>query len=116
MSSYTIYHNPRCGKSREALALLEEKNATIDVINYINEPLTFDQLRDVLDILDIPAEDLIRKNEAVWKDLFADKELSEEEFIYAMIEHPKLMQRPIVVKGDKAVIARPASEIEQLDK
>lgn len=116
MSTYTIYHNPRCKKSREALAVLEEKKASIDVANYINDPLTFDQLSAVLDVLDINADDLIRKTESVWKETFADKELSEEELIYAMIEYPQLMQRPIVVKGDNAVIARPASEIDLLDK
>ncbi len=116
MSYYTIYHNPRCKKSREALAFLEDKNATIDIVNYINEPLTFDQLSDVLEALDIPADNLIRKNETVWKDTFADKELSHEELVFAMIEYPQLMQRPIVVKENRAVIARPASEIDLLDK
>ncbi len=110
----TVYHNPRCAKSREALAYLDERKITYEVVNYINEPLTFDQLNDVIDALNIDVASLVRKNEATWKTLFADKELEDDELIFAMIEHPKLMQRPIVLAGDKAVIARPSSKIDDI--
>lgn len=109
-----VYHNPRCGKSREALAYLDEKGQAYEVVEYMKTPITPDELTEVIDALDIDAEDLIRKNEAEWKDNFQDLELTEEEYILAMIEYPKLMQRPIVLKGEKAVIGRPKEEIDKL--
>jgi arsenate reductase len=114
MAKYHIYHNPRCSKSREALKELEAMEVEFEVIQYLNEPITFEQMTDLLEKLDISAEELVRKNESVWKESFADKELDEEEIIFAMIEFPKLIQRPIVVKGEKAVIARPKEEIKKL--
>ncbi len=109
-----VYHNPRCGKSREALKYLDEKGLEYEVVEYMKEPLTAGQLEGVLEQLDMNADELIRTNEAIWKEEFKGKELDDEELILAMIEHPKLMQRPIVVKGNKAVVARPAEEIENL--
>lgn len=114
MSIFTVFHNPRCAKSRDALAYLDEKKIEYSVVNYLNTPLTFEELNTVIDALDVSAESLIRKNEAEWKTHFADKELEEDELIFAMIEYPKLMQRPIVSNGEHAVIARPASEIDRL--
>lgn len=109
-----VYHNPRCGKSREALKYLDEKGLEYEVVEYMKEPLTAGQLEGILEQLDMNADELIRTNEAIWKEEFKGKELDDEELILAMIEHPKLMQRPIVVKGNKAVVARPAEEIENL--
>lgn len=109
-----VYHNPRCTKSREALAYLDEKGLEYEVVEYMKEPLTPMDLESVLEALDMSAEDLIRTNESVWKDDFKGKELDEDELILAMIEHPKLMQRPIVLNSGKAVVARPAEEIEKV--
>jgi arsenate reductase len=105
------YHNPRCKKSREGLQLLEEKGHQPEVILYMTEPISPMDLEDILVKLNIDAEDLIRSKEAVWKEEFKDKELSEDELILAMIEYPQLMERPILVNGDKAVIGRPTENL-----
>ena len=106
-----IYHNPRCRKSREALQLLEQKEIEHRVILYLEQPITASDLKVLLNKLDIKAEAMIRKNEAVWKEQFKGQSLSEEDLIRAMIENPKLIERPIVVNGNKAVIARPTENI-----
>ena len=109
----TIYHNPRCQKSREALALLEEKGVEYKTRLYLNdqESMSAAEFQDVLDALDMDAIDLVRKNESVWKEEYKTLELDEDEVILAMIEHPKLMERPIVMNGDRAVVARPAEKL-----
>ena len=106
-----IYHNPRCTKSRQALQLLEEKGVAHQVVKYMDEPLTPNEMKNVLRHLDMPAADLIRRNEQIWKDEFRDKEMEEEELILAMIEYPKLMERPIVDNGDRAVVGRPTEKV-----
>ncbi|MDA9792473.1 arsenate reductase (glutaredoxin) [Schleiferiaceae bacterium] len=109
----TIYHNPRCQKSREALALLEEKGVQYSIRLYLNdeESMSAAEFEDVLDALDMDAIDLVRKNESVWKEEYRDLELGEDEIILAMIENPRLMERPIIMNGDKAVVARPAEKL-----
>mgnify|MGYP003966704869 FL=1 len=109
----TIYHNPRCQKSREALALLEEKGVQYSIRLYLNdeESMSAAEFEDVLDALDMDAIDLVRKNESVWKEEYRDLELGEDEIILTMIENPRLMERPIIVNGDKAVVARPAEKL-----
>lgn len=109
-----VYHNPRCTKSREALARLDEKGVEYEVVEYMKEPLTQDELESVLEILDISAEELIRTNEDIWKSEFKGKELDEDELVLAMIEYPKLMQRPIVINGTKGVIARPTEKLDEV--
>lgn len=106
-----IYHNPRCSKSREALQFLESKNLEHEVINYIDNPLTEEELSDILDMLGMDPFELIRTNEQVWKTEFAELEMDDDEYILLMIEYPSLMQRPIVVNEDQAVVARPADRI-----
>jgi arsenate reductase len=112
----TVYHNPRCRKSREALAYLDEKGAQYNVRLYMNdeESMTAAELEEVLDALDMDALELVRTNEALWKEEYKHLELDEEEIILAMIEHPRLMERPIIVKGSKAVVARPAEKAEEV--
>ena len=112
----TIYHNPRCRKSREALAILEERGIEHLVRLYLNdeESMSAAEFQDVLDALDMDAIDLVRKNESVWKEEYRDLELGEDEIILAMIENPRLMERPIIVNGDKAVVARPAEKVEEV--
>ena len=109
-----IYHNPRCSKSREGLGILQTAKVDFEIIDYIKNPLSFEDLKEVLEKLDIPAIDLVRKNETVWKENFKGKTLSEAEVIEAMVTYPKLIERPIVVKGNSAVIGRPPEQIKSL--
>lgn len=109
-----IYHNPRCRKSREGLAILQDAKIEPEIIDYIKNPISFAELDDILRKLDIPAIDLVRKNEAIWKENFKSKELSEKEVIEAMVSFPKLIERPIVVHKEAAVIGRPPEKIKEL--
>ena len=109
-----FYHNARCTKSREALQLLQEKNISPEIVEYMKEPLTPAEIEEILDKLDMDAIDLVRKKEKVWKEEFADKELTEDEVILAMIEYPQLMERPILVNGDKAKVGRPPEDILEI--
>ncbi len=109
-----VFHNNRCTKSREALKYLEDKGLEYEVIYYMDDPLNYDELSAILEMMDVDAIELVRTNEAEWKENFADKELDDDELIFAMIEFPKLMQRPIVVNGEKAVVARPTEKIDEV--
>lgn len=109
-----IYHNPRCRKSREGLAFLQEKGHTFEEVRYLDTPFTQDELRAVIEKLGIAPVELVRKTEAIWKENFKGKELSDVEIIEAMVENPKLIERPIVVNGNKAVVARPAEKIDEI--
>ena len=111
-----IYHNPRCSKSRDSFNLLKEKGVDFETIEYLKKPLSKAELQDLLKKLNLIAEALIRKGEAVYKDNFKGKELTEQQWIDAMIKYPKLIERPIVVKGDKAVIGRPIENVIELLK
>lgn len=103
----TIYHNPRCSKSREGLALLEESGEKFEVVKYLEEPINEKELNTIISKLGIKPIDLIRTNESIWKSDYKDKELSDEQIIKAMVKNPKLIERPIVVNNNKAVIGRP---------
>lgn len=109
-----IYHNPRCKKSREGLEILEKSGKEFEVKKYLEEVPTKEELRQVLKYLGIPAENLVRKSESVWKEKFKNRNLTEEEVLDAMIQNPKLIERPIVIKDDSAVIGRPSENIENL--
>lgn len=109
-----IYHNPRCTKSRQGLALLEEAKVTFETIKYLDTPVTKAELEEIIAKLNITPIQLVRKNEAIWKEQFKGKELSDDAIIDAMIEFPKLMERPIVVNGDKAAIGRPTENIAKI--
>jgi arsenate reductase len=109
-----IYHNPRCSKSREALQLLVEKGLEHEVINYMDNPLTEEELTDLLDSLGMDAFELIRTNEQIWKNEFADMEMDDTELILLMIEFPQLMERPIIWNDDRAVVARPAAKMDEV--
>ncbi len=110
----TIYHNPRCRKSRAGLAYLESKGVDFTIRNYFKEPLSAEELKDVLKKLGLPAREMIRTQEAEYKSLYKGKELSEEEWVQAIIDHPKLLKRPVVVKDDKAVWADPPENMDIL--
>ncbi|MFT6865352.1 MAG: arsenate reductase [Cyclobacteriaceae bacterium] len=107
----TIYHNPRCMKSRETLSLLEAKGEKITIVEYLKEPPTKEELKKIIKMLGINAADLIRKGEPDFKDHFKGKEMTDEEWIEAMLQFPKLMERPIVINGEKAAIGRPPQQV-----
>jgi arsenate reductase len=107
----TIYHNPRCSKSRQALALLEEKGINADIRLYLNDPLTAPELKALLGKLKVPAHDLLRSKEAEYKEAGLSKEATEAQIIAAIINAPKLLERPIVETDKGARIGRPTEAI-----
>ncbi|KAA2217336.1 arsenate reductase (glutaredoxin) [Maribacter flavus] len=109
-----IYHNPRCRKSREGLEILENSGKEFEVVKYLEDVPSKEELRQVLQCLGISAENLVRKNETIWKENYRNRLLTEEEILDAMIENPKLIERPIVIKNNTAVIGRPPENIKTL--
>jgi arsenate reductase len=114
MSDITIYHNPRCGKSRAALALIQGHGVEPCIIEYLKNPPSAAELKSILGQLGIRAEALVRKGEDVFKSTYAGRTLSETEWIEAMIQNPVLIERPIVVRDGRAVIGRPPENVRQL--
>lgn len=111
----TLYHNPRCSKSREALALLEAQGQTPEIHLYLETPPSTKELKSIIAKLGISPRELLRKSEDLYKSLkLADPELSDRNLVKAMIENPKLIERPIAVLGDKAVIGRPPERVLEL--
>ncbi|MCK9481572.1 MAG: arsenate reductase (glutaredoxin) [Bacteroidia bacterium] len=111
---YIIYHNPRCSKSRESLCYLQEKGVEIEIKEYLKDAPDIQELTELLAMLKIPAIDLIRKNEPIFKEKYADKQYSNEQWIKVMHENPILIERPIVIKGNKAEIGRPLQKVIDL--
>ncbi len=111
-----IYHNTRCSKSRDSYNLLTEKGIDFETIEYLKTPLNKKEIKALLVKLNMPAKDLIRKGEADYKENFKGRELSETQWINAMAQFPKLIERPIIVKGNKAVIGRPIEKVIELLK
>jgi len=109
-----IYHNPRCSKSRQGLAILEASKLNFEIIKYLETPISKEELTEIVKLLAISPIDLVRKNEAIWKENFKGKELSDAEIITAMVTHPKLIERPIVINNGKAVIGRPPEIIKSI--
>ena len=109
-----IYHNPRCNKSRQTLALLQENGVEPDVVLYLDNIITASELRGLLSKLGISPMQLVRKGEAVWKEKYKGKALSDDQVIEAMIANPKLIERPIVVKDQSAVLGRPPENVLKL--
>lgn len=115
MTDLTLYHNPRCSKSRGALELLESRGLTPTVVRYLDEPLDAAQIQGLLKKLGLSARQILRTGEDEYKALnLADATLSEAQLIAAIAAHPKLMERPILAVGDKAVIGRPPEQILEL--
>ncbi len=109
-----IYHNPRCMKSREGLAILEASGKPFQIIKYMDEPLSSYALEQIIELLEIQPIDLVRTNEMIWKESYKNRKLTNGEIIKAMAMHPKLIQRPIVINGKKAIIGRPPLNIKSI--
>ncbi|VXC95792.1 arsenate reductase (glutaredoxin) [Serratia oryzae] len=116
MKNVTIYHNPRCSKSRETLALLEQQGITPKVVLYLETPPSVDELKKLLKELGFhSARELMRQKEEIYKELkLANENLSEEQLLQAMVANPKLIERPIVVKGSRARIGRPPEQVLEI--
>ena len=106
-----IYHNPRCRKSRETLALLVQNGTEPEIIEYLKTPLDRTEIQELLMMLKMTAEQLVRKEEKIYKELYRGKDLTEEEYIGLLCKHPILIQRPIIVKDNMAVVGRPPINI-----
>ena len=112
MSQFTIYHNPRCSKSRQTLQLLEDNNIQPEIVLYLEKPLEAGEINQLLNKLGMEARGLLRKGEDAYKENnLADKELTDAQLVAAMEAHPKLIERPIVVKGFSAVLGRPPENV-----
>ena len=109
-----IYHNNRCQKSRLGVKLLEKMGCNFEIVNYLINPITKKTLKTIIKALDMQPIDLVRTNEALWKSEFKGKTLSDDEIINAMLSYPKLIERPIVTNGNKAVVGRPTERIQEI--
>jgi len=117
MSQYRIYHNPRCSKSRQTLSMLEEKGIKPEVVLYMDSPPSTTQLEQLIQQLGITARELLRRGEDEYRELnLAEPSLTESQLIDAMATHPKLIERPIVIKGSRAVLGRPPENVLALIK
>jgi arsenate reductase (glutaredoxin) len=114
MSDFTIYHNPKCTKSRATLVLLQQRGIELRIIEYLKAPPTVDELKAIIGKLGIKAEQLVRKGEDVYKAKYAGKTLTDAQWIAAMVKDPVLIERPIVVSASRAVIGRPPENVESL--
>lgn len=112
--SITLYHNPRCSKSRQALALLEEHGAEVILRHYLDEPLNENELRDLMSRLDADGERLVRTQEPEWQEVEEDNLEDQEQVIRAIVAHPKLLERPIADDGKRAIIGRPPEDVLSL--
>lgn len=110
----TIYHNPRCGKSRDCLAFIQNSNLEYEVIKYLETPFSKDELTKVIGKLKIKPIELVRTKEPIWVEKYKNSALSDAQIIQAMIDHPILIERPIAVRGNKAIIARPLDKIKEI--
>jgi arsenate reductase (glutaredoxin) len=106
-----IYHNNRCTKSRNTLYIINEKTRDVEIIDYQANPPSKSELKEILKMLDAKPLDIIRKGESIYKENFKGKDLTDDQWMDVMIENPKLIERPIVVNGDKAVIGRPPENV-----
>lgn len=109
-----MYHNPRCSKSRQTLEILRENNVEPEIIDYLKDVPSKQELSELIQLLGIEPVELIRKGEADYKDNFKGKTLTQQEWIQAMLDYPKLIERPIVVKGKMAVLGRPPENVLEL--
>ena len=109
-----IYHNPRCSKSRQGVELLENSGKQFEIVKYLENIPSKEELTSIIEKLQIQPIELIRKNEAIWKENYKGKDLSGSEIIDAMLQNPKLIERPIVINNTKAAIGRPLENIQNI--
>ena len=109
-----IYHNPRCSKSREALSIIIKNNIKVEIIEYLKTPITKEEICKIIKMLGLSASDLVRKEEKLYKELYKDKKMTETECIDLLYKHPILIQRPIVIKDNRAVLGRPPINVLDL--
>ena len=115
MSKYAIFHNPRCSKSRQTLQILKDNECDTEIILYLENPLDQSVLGGIIKKISLSPRELLRKGEQEFKDNdLKNKNLSDQEILEFMIKHPKLIERPIVIKGDKAILGRPPENVLQL--
>ena len=112
----TIYHNPRCRKSREAVQHLEEHNINFEVVKYLEDKLNEKELSDILAKVGKKPSEVLRKNETLWKTEFKNKNLEEREILIVLVKYPKLIERPIIISDDTGVIARPLENLVEFIK
>ena len=108
-----IYHNPRCSKSRNALKLIHEKGFDIEIVEYLKTPLNANELSSLIKLLGLTPEEIVRKNEEIFKKEFKGKDLTEEQWLEALISNPKLIQRPIITTQKKGIIGRDENELSK---
>ncbi|MCK5846572.1 MAG: arsenate reductase (glutaredoxin) [Bacteroidales bacterium] len=113
---YKIYHNPRCKKSRAGLKYMEDKNVELDIIQYLKTPLSVEELSDIFVKLNNKPSEMIRKQEAIYKSDFKGKSFNEDEWIRIIAQHPKLLNRPIVIGKHKAIWGDPADNLDEFFK
>lgn len=113
MSKVTVWHNPRCGKSRDALKVLEENGCESEIVKYLDDTPSAQEIKDTLKILGISARELMRTKEAIYKELDLKNETDEDKLIEAMAQNPKLIERPVLFKDGKAIIGRPTEIIAE---
>ncbi|TDM00206.1 MAG: arsenate reductase (glutaredoxin) [Flavobacteriaceae bacterium] len=111
---YKLYHNPKCSTSRKAKHLLEEKNVSFTEVLYLKNPLSSSEIKELLLKLNLSAMEVIRKKESLWKENFADKNLSQEELIEILAQNPSLLERPILETDAKALVGRPTEVLLEL--
>ncbi|MFK5889378.1 MAG: arsenate reductase (glutaredoxin) [Flavobacteriaceae bacterium] len=109
-----IYHNPRCSKSREGLQILNDSHMNFEIVDYLKTPPTLTELQEIIKLLGCKPIDLVRKNEAIWKESFKGKDLSDDAVLKAMADFPKLIERPIVINNGQAVVGRPPQIIKTI--
>lgn len=116
MQKLVILHNPRCAKSREALKLLQERGVPLEIVEYLKQPLSLDELKKLRQKLGLPASQWVRKKEKEYAQAGLSKDSSEAEILSAIARYPILLERPIVIRGQKAVIGRPPEKVLELVK
>ena len=109
-----IYHNPKCSKSRETLQILQDNNVESEIIEYLDDPPTAQELKNIITMLGVSARELMRSTEPIYKETNLDDDMSDDDIIAAICENPVLLQRPIVVSGNKAIIGRPPSRVLEI--
>lgn len=114
MKTIRIYHNPRCSKCRQTCALIAEHGYNAEIVEYLKTPPGKEELRALLKKLHMQPEEIVRKGEDIYKEHYAHRTLSAEEWLDALVAHPILIERPIVVRGDKAVVARPPEKVLEI--